>query len=378
LVERGADEVLPMTSGWRDDDPSSAPQRATRTPASASEAGRRGWIARGRLLLPGLLIGLGGLLVAVAVSGRLVALSPIVVAVALGIGLRNVGWIPDAAEPGLQLASTTLLRLGVVLLGFRLAVEDLLLLGVPTVVVVVVVVLATLGCTYWLGRLLSLPPKLALLTGTGFAICGATAIAAMREVIDADDDAPAFAIALVTIFGTLSIVVLPLIGEFLGLSAESFGQWAGAAVHDVGQVIATAATGGDDALAVAVVVKLLRVAMLGPLLVGFGLLWRRRGGEGRPADRPGLVPPFIVGFALAVGVRTTSLLPDRIVEMLRTAEGWSLTIALFAIGAGVRWRRLRFVGLRAFAMGLIAFLFVAGLAYLGAWLVHGADLFAPA
>lgn len=369
-----------MTSGSRDDDPSGPQQGATGTPAPITEpqgTGRRGWTARVRRLVPGLLVGLGGLLAALVISGRLAALSPIVVAVALGICLRNVGLIPEAAEPGLGLASTKLLRLGVVFLGFRLAVEDLFLLGAPAIVVVVVVVLATLGFTYWLGRLLSLPPKLAVLTGTGFAICGATAVAAMREVIDADDDTPAFAIALVTIFGTLSIVVLPLIGEYLGLSAEGFGQWAGAAVHDVGQVVATAATGGDEALAIAVVVKLIRVLMLGPVLVGFGLLWRRREGKGRRADRPGLVPPFIVGFVLAVAVRTTGLLPDWAVEMLRTVEGWLLTIALFGIGAGVRWRRLRVVGLRAFAMGLIAFLFVAGLAYLGVWSVHGADRFAP-
>jgi uncharacterized integral membrane protein (TIGR00698 family) len=370
-----------MTSPSGGGDPSQPRKGAAGTHASADEpvaADRGGRPATVRRLVPGLLVGFTGLALALFVAEQVAALSPIVVAVALGILVRNIGVIPDAAEPGLSFASKKLLRLGVVLLGFRLALGDLFLVGAPAIAVVVVVVLVTLGFTYWLGRLLSLSPKLAVLTGTGFAICGTTAVAAMREVVDADDGTPAFAIALVTIFGTLSIVVLPLLGGLLNLSAEAFGQWAGAAVHDVGQVVATAAAGGDEALAVAVVVKLTRVLMLGPILVGFGLLWRRREGERGPAERPALLPPFILAFVLAVGLRTTGLLPDQVIEMLRATEGWFLTIALFGIGAGVRWGGLRVVGLRAFVMGVIASLFVAGLAYLGVLFVHGADRFVAA
>jgi uncharacterized integral membrane protein (TIGR00698 family) len=330
------------------------------------------------VLAPGLAIGLAGLLVAQLLAASFEPLSPIVVAVVLGIVVRNVGWIPAAAERGLTFAAKTLLRVGIVLLGFRLALGDLLSAGAPALAVVIVVVLATLGFTYWLGHRLSLPPELALLTGTGFAICGATAVAAMREVIDADDDAPAFAIALVTMFGTLSIVVLPLLAGMLGLTAEAFGQWVGAAVHDVGQVVATAATGGDDALAVAVVVKLTRVLLLGPMLVAVGLLWRRRTGQDERVTRPPLVPPFIVAFVAAAAVRTAGVLPDAVIDGLRTAEGWFLTVALLGLGTGVRLGRLRTVGARAVVLGSVAFVFVAGLAYLGVIAVHGTGRLGPA
>lgn len=325
-----------------------------------------------RELAPGLAIGLVGLVGARLLAAQAEALSPIVVAVALGILLRNLRLIPAAAEPGLTFAAKKVLRVGVVLLGFRLALGDLFEVGGSALVVVIVTVFATLGFTYWLGRRLSLPPELALLTGTGFAICGATAVAAMREVIGADDDAPAFAIALVTMFGTISIVALPLLAELIGLTSGAFGQWAGAAVHDVGQVVATAAAGGDDALAIAIVVKLTRVLMLGPILVGVGLWWRRRAGQEHRVDRPALVPPFIIAFVAAVALRTTGWLPDDVIATLRTLEGWTLTLALLGLGTGVRLARLRIVGARAFAMGLIAFFFVAGMAYLGVVLVHGA------
>jgi uncharacterized integral membrane protein (TIGR00698 family) len=324
-----------------------------------------------RVLGPGLAVGLAGLLVAQVLAAWSEPLSPIVVAVVLGILLRNVGAIPSAAEPGLAFAARTLLRVGIVLLGFRLALGDLFAAGAPALAVVIVVVLATLGFTYWLGRRLSLPPELALLTGTGFAICGATAVAAMREVIDADDDAPAFAIALVTMFGTLSILLLPLLAGSLQLTAEAFGQWAGAAVHDVGQVVATAAAGGDDALAVAVVVKLTRVLLLGPMLVVVGLLWRRRTGQDERVTRPALVPPFIIAFVAAAAVRTAGVLPGAVIDGARTAEGWFLTVALLGLGTGVRLGRLRTVGTRGVVLGLVAFVFVAGLAYLGVVAVHG-------
>lgn len=347
-------------------DPPEKPRHGT----SAQRA--RPVIATVRTLLPGLAIAVVALVVALVLSDLAVALSPIVVAVGLGILARNLGAVPSRADPGLTFTAQKVLRIGVVLLGFRLAFGDLLDVGISTLVVVLGIVASTLLFTYWLGRRLSLPPSLALLTGTGFAICGATAVAAMREVIDADDDAPAFAIALVTIFGTLSIVALPLIGRWIDLSAIAFGQWAGTAVHDVGQVVATAATSGDEALALAVVVKLARVLMLGPAIVAIGILWHRRSGvPGARASVTTLVPPFIVAFVLAVILRTSGIVPDTVLAAIRTAEGWLLTAALFGLGTGVRVRGLLNLGARAFAMGLIAFVFVAGLSLLGVVVIHG-------
>jgi uncharacterized integral membrane protein (TIGR00698 family) len=324
-----------------------------------------------RLLSPGLAITVIGLTLTYLVANRSGAVSSIAVAVGLGILSRNLRLVPSIADPGLAFAAKRVLRLGVVLLGFRLALSDVWAVGGTTLAVVVVTVLSTLSFTYWLGRRLSLSPTLALLTGTGYAVCGATAIAAMREVVGADDDSPAFAIALVTLFGTISIVVLPLLASLMGLSTAAFGQWAGTAVHDVGQVVATAASGGDEALEIAVVVKLVRVLMLGPLLLAIGVVWRRQTNGGvLTRTRHALVPPFIVAFLGAVAIRTSGILSEETVQLLRTVEGICLTAALFSLGTGVRLERLRMLGRRAVFLGVIAFVFVLALTLLGVVFVH--------
>ncbi|MEX0869431.1 MAG: putative sulfate exporter family transporter [Nitriliruptoraceae bacterium] len=325
-----------------------------------------------RELLPGLAIAAVGMVAAQAAASVSAALSPIVVAMVVGIVARNAGAIPERADAGLSFAARTLLRVGIVLLGFRLAIGDVLTVGAQAVGIVVALVGATLVFTTWLGRRLGLPRDLAVLTGTGFAICGATAVAAMREVVDADDDSSAFAVSLVTIFGTISIALLPAVALALGMADDAFGQWVGASVHDVGQVVVTAAALGTDAVAVAVVVKLVRVLMLAPILLGVGMWWRRSAPDADASARPALVPGFIVGFLLAVAARTSGVLSDEILAVLRSLEGWMFTIALVGLGAGVRLARLRNVGGRALLLGVIAYVLVAGIALGGVALVYGA------
>jgi uncharacterized integral membrane protein (TIGR00698 family) len=297
------------------------------------------------------------------------ALSPIAVAVAVGILVANSGRLPPAAEPGLAFAAKRVLRFAVVLLGFRLALGDVVAAGGPAVVVVVVVATVTLVGTYALARAAGLGRQLAVLTGAGYAICGASAVAALREVVDAEDDDAAFAVALVTLFGTVAIVALPALAAWWELSATTFGRWVGASVHDVGQVVATAASGGDDALTVAVVVKLTRVLLLGPMLLAVGLWWRRRRPSSAASDQPGLVPWFVIGFLAAAVVRSLELLPDAALTAIGAAERWAFAVALVGLGAGVRVGRLRRVGARALVVGTLAWVLVALVAYVGVLLV---------
>ena len=161
-----------------------------------------------------------------------------------------------------------MLQLGVVLLGLDLVFPDILALGVRALAVVVAVVAITFFGTRWAGRRLGISDDLSLLVATGFSICGVSAIAAANGVIEADEDEVAFAVALVTLCGTLAIVTLPPLQGPLGLDDEQFGAWVGASVHDVAQVVATSSTAGGVALATAIVVKLTRVMLLAPLVAG--------------------------------------------------------------------------------------------------------------
>ncbi|HUP17083.1 MAG TPA: putative sulfate exporter family transporter, partial [Acidimicrobiia bacterium] len=201
---------------------------------------------------------------------------------ALSILAGNTVEIPSA-RAGMRLAASRLLRIGVVLIGLRVALDDLAAIGLPGLVVVMMVLSVTFFGTQWIGRPMGISPDLSLLVGTGYSICGVSAVAAMNGVIRADEEEAAYAIGLVTLAGSLSIVVLPLLGTVVGMTPGDFGTWVGGAVHDVAQTVATASTNGDEALTAAIVVKLTRVALL-------DLWWS---GSPSPGDAalPWRVPP---------------------------------------------------------------------------------------
>ena len=220
---------------------------------------------------------------ATALSWVVPVMSPLVAGLALGALVVNLVPIPDHLAPGIAFGGRSLLRLGIVLLGFRLSVGDVARLGLPGLGVVAVVVAGTFFGTQWLGRRLGVSEDLGLLVATGYSICGASAIAAMDGVVHADEEETAYAITLVTLCGTLSIFVLPLIAHAVGMPAGDFGTWVGGSVHDVGQVVATASQEGPRAVAAATVVKLTRVVLLAPLVATVAL--RRRGRAHRVRDR---------------------------------------------------------------------------------------------
>lgn len=304
--------------------------------------------------------------IATLVASSSSSLSPLVVGVAAGAIVGNVVGVPDRYAVGVAFCARSVLRAGIVLLGLRLSLGDLGALGTRGLVVVAAAVTTTFVGTRWLGRRLGLGPDLSLLVATGYSICGASAIAAMDGVVDADEEETAYAITLVTLCGSLSIVVLPLIASAVGLTGADYGTWVGGAVHDVGQVVATAGHGGEEALAAATVVKLTRVVLLAPL-VAFVALRRRVHAEpvATAAKRPPLVPVFVIGFLVAIGVRSTGVLGADALSFGSSLEKILLTVALVGLGLGVRVSKMRRLGGRPLALGLISWVLVAGVAYVG-------------
>ena len=290
-------------------------------------------------------------------------ISPLIIAVALGMVAGNTVEI-SSPRAGMRWAASRLLRIGVVLIGLRVALDDLAAIGLPGLVVVMMVVTVTFFGTNWLGRRMGISPDLSLLIGTGYSICGVSAVAAMNGVVQADEEEAAYAIGLVTLAGSLSIVVLPVLGTVLGMTPADFGTWVGGAVHDVAQTVATASTDGDEALTAAIVVKLTRVALLAPLVIGVALA-RRRSISVETASRPPLLPLFVAGFLLMVGVRSTGIIPDTWLDPIRQVEGFLFTVSLVGVGYGVDLGRLRRLGGRPLALGMAAWVLVAGMSYLG-------------
>jgi uncharacterized integral membrane protein (TIGR00698 family) len=341
-----------------------APGPGTR-PAPAGRFGRV------RPLVPGLAVTTAAVTAAWAAHTLVAPLSILTAAIIAGVLAENLGLLGDATRPGLRFASRQLMRAGIALLGLKLAVGDVLALGWRTLAVVVVVVAATFFGTRWLGRRMRLPGDQPLLIATGFSICGASAIAAMSSVSDSDEDDVVASVALVTLCGTLAMVVLPVLHHVTGLDDAGFGRWVGASVHDVGQVVAAAQTAGPAALGPAVVVKLMRVAMLAPLVAATTVV-RRRGqrsstgpGPAGAARRPPLLPPFVVGFLALAALRSTGWLPVSAVEHVLQIDELLIAAGLFGLGTAVDVRRLVRTGGRSLGLGLVSWLIVAGVSFAG-------------
>ena len=328
-------------------------------------AGRRAPLALG-LVLAG-----AGAAIGMLVHEWWPSVSAHVVAVLVGVAIGNVRWAAGAPPIGLRLAGRHVLRAGIVVLGLRLALGDVVDLGPRMFFVVLVVVVLTFAGTRVLGRLLGLSPGFSLLVATGYSICGASAIAAAEPFAEATEEEVAYAVALVALCGSLAIGVLPALGTLLGLSSEMFGAWVGASVHDVGQVVAAASTRDAAAIEAAVVVKLTRVAMLAPLLAVVAVEVRRRHlaagdapskgcddtASGPPA-RPPVLPWFVVAFLVAVGIRSTGVLTDRQLDVAQHVETLLIGAGLVGLGSQVVWRRLRALGGRPLVLGLASWVLV--------------------
>ncbi|MFC7345005.1 YeiH family protein [Saccharopolyspora griseoalba] len=309
-------------------------------------------------LVPGVAVTAIGVAAAHALGLLLPGASALVLAVVLGVLTGHLPFLPASARPGLAWSTRKLLRVGVVLLGLQLSVTHLIGLGPGALLAVVSTVVVTFLGTLLIGRLLGVARGLNLLVATGFSICGASAIAAVEGVADAEEEDVAAAVALVTLYGGLAIAAVPAVGGWLGLAGPELGSWAGLSVHEVAQVVAAAAPAGAAAVTTAVIVKLARVVLLAPLVAIIGATERRRlpAGGGK---RPPIVPLFLLGFLAMMAVRSTGLLPAPVLGGASALTTLLLAAALFALGTTVRIPALLRTGARAVLLGLCSTLLIA-------------------
>lgn len=317
---------------------------------------------------PGLALCAVAAVVSLALSSFVPAMSPLLISIILGALLVNSLALPEIVAPGLAFAAKTLLRAGIALLGFQLLLTDIVDLGWVVIVTVVAVVVVGIVSTWSLGGLLGLGRPQRMLIACGFSICGAAAVAAAGDVADAEEEDTMTAIALVVVFGTLMIPLVPLLSTWLGLSAEEAGVWAGASIHEVAQVVAAGGAISGAALGVAVIVKLARVLLLAPVIVGISIVQRRRGTSIPGEKRPPLVPAFIVVFLACVALRSSGIVPEFAIDSAHHLQTILLTAAMFALGTGVKLASLRKVGPRPVALAGAATAIVGGVGLSGALL----------
>jgi uncharacterized integral membrane protein (TIGR00698 family) len=343
----------------------------TQAPASRWDRARRGNpLRRLPALLPGILVaGLG--LAGAVLAHKLVPQGGVLTwAIALGVVASNLGLVPQAATKALAVLTKKLLRVGIVLLGFSVSFASVSALGLPMIGVVAAALVGTLVFTTWLGRRMGMSGPRSLLIGTGFAICGASAIAAMEETAKGDEEDVTASIAMVTLFGTIALVLLPILQGPLGLTDLQYGMWAGASVHEVGQVVAAASPAGAAVVATAVVVKLTRVMMLAPVVAVVSVVQRLKSPSAAgEAGRPALIPLFVLGFLACVALRSFGVVPEASLEWIGYVQVAALGAALFGMGCAVKIASLFRGSARMLVVSTLGTLFIGAVSLGGILLV---------
>jgi len=319
-----------------------------------------------RSLAPGLSICLviAALSITIREMTGIAALNAVVVALVLGVGLGVVIGRPASMKPGISYAVRPLLRAAIVLLGLQVTLGMLASLGVGALVLAVLVVGLTLPFTIWLGRVMGVDSTLSLLIGTGTAICGASAIVAANQVARGRDEDVTYALAVITLCGTVALILFPYLGDLMGLSARTYGLWAGAAIHEVVQAVGAAAAGGEEASQSGTIMKLARVFLLAPAVLALGW-WvaRSRHAEAGSAKAP--VPWFAFGFLALVVVGSTGLIPAFIVDFSRFLVPLMLAASVAALGLQTDLRALHARGAAPLLLGVASTLFITVLALVG-------------
>jgi uncharacterized integral membrane protein (TIGR00698 family) len=289
---------------------------------------------------------------AFALNVALPAVTPLILATGLGVLVAPFLRRGAAAEPGLRFAAGPLLRAGVVLLGLRVSASELTPLGRSGLILAVATVAITLLCGVLIGRALRVPAELTMLISIGSAICGASAIATMSSVNRADKESVGYAVGVVTVFGTLAMLVVPAVGtRVLGMSATDVGMWAGASIQEVAQVTAAGAAVSAAALKLAVLVKLARVALLGPAIGMISAVQHRRPGTARAAIR---LPAFVWLFLGLVVLRTLIAVPADVLDVAMAASTALLAAGLTGLALQIDVAAVRLAGWRPLVLGAAA------------------------
>jgi len=321
----------------------------------------------GRHLMPGItLVGVVAILALYAAETSLArqwGLGALTLAIAFGALLGNTLYprLADSGDDGVDFAKSRLLRLGVILFGFSITFQQIAAVGWAGLLADVLVLGSTFALALLLGRRLGLDRHTCVLIGAGSAICGAAAVMATATTIRARADQASVAVATVVLFGTLAMVLYPLLSGALGLSETAFGLYAGSTIHEVAQVIVAGSAVGEQAAASAVITKMLRVMLLAPFLLLIGGQANDETGE---RHKLAALPWFALLFIVAAGINSLGVLPAALVDAMVQLDHVLLTMAMAALGVHTRIATVRRAGLKPvwLAAALFCYLLVGGYA----------------
>lgn len=278
-------------------------------------------------------------------------------AIIIGMVISNTIGVPKVFKPGIATYEFWL-KLGIVLLGARFVLGEVLKLGGVSLGLVFLELIVAIGIMTILGRAFKLKPKLTSLLAIGSSICGVSAIIAGKGAIEADDDDAAFAIAAILALGAFGLFAYPAIGHAFNMSDQSFGVWAGLAVDNTAEASAAGALYSDAAGKVAVLTKATRNAMIGFVVLGYALYWASQGQAKEVKNKAAFLwqkfPKFVIGFLLVSLLATVGLFSPAQITSIGNLSRWAFLLTLAGVGLRTDFREMRKQGLRPFLVGALA------------------------
>ena len=296
--------------------------------------------------------------------------SPLIVGIILGMiyanSLRNN--LPETWVPGIKFCTKEILRLGIILYGFRLTFQSVMEIGTAAIVADLIMVTVTIFLGTGLGKLLKMDKDLSLLTATGSAICGAAAVLGAESVIRPQPYKTAVAVSTVVIFGTIAMFLYPVIYNtgISGLDAREMGVYTGSTLHEVAHVVGAGNAMGREISDTAIIVKMIRVILLAPVLLIMALVSEKRNRLAHSGGKRRItIPWFAFGFILVIGFNSFGLLPEKVVDGINGFDTFLLTMAMTALGAETDFAKFRQAGAKPFLLAALLFAWLLG----GGWLV---------
>lgn len=315
-------------------------------------------------LLPGIL--LTAAIAAIALTIRSLtgwtALSPLILSIIIGMLIRNTLSLPAAIEPGIGFSLKRILRFGIILLGLQVTAAQILSLGGAALVMVALTLAASFIAIRLAGRALRVDRQLTDLIAAGTSVCGASAVIAANTVVRGKQEHVAYAVACVTLFGSISMLAYPLLAAPLGLDERAYGLWSGATIHEVAQVVAASFQAGDVAGQFGTISKLARVVLLAPLVMSLALALRSStNGQGQSGGVP--MPWFVLGFIAMMAVNSVVDIPAEASRNIVMLTNFLLSMALGAMGLQANIAKLTAEGWRPLALGAFGWIFIAAFGF---------------
>lgn len=283
-------------------------------------------------------------------------------AILIGLVISNTIGVPRIFRAGVATYEFWL-KAGIVLLGSRFLLGDVLKLGGVSLALVAAEIAVAIAFMTFLGRAFGLRPKLTSLLAVGSAVCGVSAIIATQGAIEADDEDSSFAIAAILALGALSLFTFPVIGHYLHLSDHAYGLWAGLAVDNTAEATAAGALYSDAAGKLAVLAKTTRNAMIGFVVLAYAIYWASQGQAKTIGNKAAFLwqkfPKFVLGFLLISVLATYQFFTKEQATALANLSRWAFLLTFAGVGLRTNFREMRKQGLRPFAVGAIGEVVIA-------------------